>query len=206
MLCDQFGWNHPSGYGEEDVKWNVFSLFCLYLPLKNACPFIKTYIVTFIHSTKYAFMPSLIEVGPVVLVIQIFKSCWCILTILKWSYLHPQKIISTKFDSNWPSGSGDLKNLSDVNETDGTGTYLSWCWWDWLGRELLSHPRAWTPQSVTPACSADPGGWRCWPLGARSDSGCWCWGAARCWWCWCWQCSAVDFQSCYLGLQIITGT
>lgn len=84
-------------------------------------------------------------------------------------------------------------------------TYLSWCWWGWWGQGQLSRPQAWRLRSGTPACSADSGGWRCWPLEVHSGSGCWYWGAVRCWWCWCLLCFVVDHSGCwnyYLCLKV----
>ena len=37
MICAKFGWNWPSGYGEEEFKISLvyFLLFCNYLPLEK---------------------------------------------------------------------------------------------------------------------------------------------------------------------------
>ena len=117
MFCVKFGWNWPSGSGEQNFIYfvNVFSLFLSYLPLEKSGPFIWTnlnplhlsmlcakfdwnwpsgfgedflnlsmyfcYIViiypwkawalsyeqTWIPFTQGCFLPSLVEIGPVVL-------------------------------------------------------------------------------------------------------------------------------------------
>ena len=56
MLCAKFGWNWPSGSGEEDFFniVNVLSLFCNYLPVEKGLD---------LHIKKWirCFVPSLVE-------------------------------------------------------------------------------------------------------------------------------------------------
>ena len=63
ILCAKFCWNWPSGFGEEDFK-NLSMYFCNFViisPWKRAEPFIWT------PFTLGWFVPSLVEIGPVVL-------------------------------------------------------------------------------------------------------------------------------------------
>ena len=61
MHCTMFCWIWPSGSGEnKNLNFvNVFSLFANFLPLEKGGS-------SWIHSTKGCFVPSLIEVGPVI--------------------------------------------------------------------------------------------------------------------------------------------
>ena len=66
MLFAKFGWNWLRGSGKEDFfKFvNVFSLFCNYLPLKKERG--PSFEQTWIPFTQGCFVPSLVEIGPVV--------------------------------------------------------------------------------------------------------------------------------------------
>ena len=65
MHCTKFCWIWPSGSGEEIFLYfvNVYSIFANYLPLEKGGSSCEQ---TWIHSTKGCFVPSLIEVGPVI--------------------------------------------------------------------------------------------------------------------------------------------
>ena len=62
MHCAMFGWNWPSGSGEEDFFnfVNVFLLFHNYLPLEKGG-------ALHLNKIQESFVPSLVEIGPVVL-------------------------------------------------------------------------------------------------------------------------------------------
>ena len=66
MLCAKFGWNWPSGSGEEDFK--ISSMYFRYLviisPWKRAEPFIWMNLNPF---SQGCFVPSLVEIAPVAL-------------------------------------------------------------------------------------------------------------------------------------------
>ena len=64
MICAKFGWNWPSGSGEEDfVNLSMYyRYFVIISPWKRA----RTFIWTNLHS-QGCFVPSLVEIGPVVL-------------------------------------------------------------------------------------------------------------------------------------------
>ena len=66
MLCAKFGWNWPSSSGEEDflISSMYFRYFLIISPWKRAGPFIWTNLIPF---TQECFVPSLVEIGPVVL-------------------------------------------------------------------------------------------------------------------------------------------
>ena len=66
MHCAKFGWNWPSGSGEEDFLnfVNVFLLFGNFPLWKRAGPSLEQMWIPFIHGW---FVPSLVEIGPVVL-------------------------------------------------------------------------------------------------------------------------------------------
>ena len=70
ILCAKFGWNMPSGSGEEDLlKLSMYFQFHNYLPLEKNWPFTWTNLNPF---TQGLIMPSLVEIGPVVLEKKIF--------------------------------------------------------------------------------------------------------------------------------------
>ena len=66
MLCAKFGWNWPSGSGEEDFKMSsmYFRYFVIISLGKGRGP---SFEQTWIPFTQGCFVPSLIEIGPVVL-------------------------------------------------------------------------------------------------------------------------------------------
>ena len=66
MLCAMFGWNWPSGSGEEDFKYFQYNFtISLLFPLgKGRGP---SFEQTSFPSTQGCFVPSLVEIGPVVL-------------------------------------------------------------------------------------------------------------------------------------------
>ena len=74
MLCAKIVWNWLSGSGEEDFFYFVFDVFLLfrnYLPLEKG-------VVLHLYKlkspfTQGCFVPSLVEIGPVVLEEKIFK-------------------------------------------------------------------------------------------------------------------------------------
>ena len=63
MLFVKFGWNWPSGFGEEDFK----KMFNIILHFRYNLPLEKGVKQTWISSTQGCFEPSLVEIGPVVL-------------------------------------------------------------------------------------------------------------------------------------------
>ena len=63
MFCSKFGWNWPIGSGEEDLKIYFHSFVIISLWKRMRSLFEKTWI-PFI---KGCFVPSLVEIGPVVL-------------------------------------------------------------------------------------------------------------------------------------------
>ena len=74
MLCGKFGWNWPSGSGEEDfLFFNVFSLFRYYLPVEKGWgPHLNELeslspMDALWGFTQGCFVASLVEIGPVVL-------------------------------------------------------------------------------------------------------------------------------------------
>ena len=76
-LC-QFGWNWPSGSGEEVflIPSVYFCYFLIISPWKRAGPFIWTNLNP-LHP-RLCFGPSVVEIGSVVLERKIFKFCQCI--------------------------------------------------------------------------------------------------------------------------------
>ena len=66
-LCGMFGWNWPSGSGEDFQKLSIFFTFLLISPLrKRARSFIWKKLNPFNLIQGYS-VPSLVEIGPVVL-------------------------------------------------------------------------------------------------------------------------------------------
>ena len=83
MLCAKFGWKWLSGFGEEyfwilSVYFHYFVIVCLG---NSRGPFIW---IPFIQG---CFVPSLVEIGSVVLERKIFNFCQCILAISQLSPL-----------------------------------------------------------------------------------------------------------------------
>ena len=66
MLCAKFGWNWPSGSGEEDflISSMYFRFFVIISPWKRAWPIIRTNWNSF---AQECFVPSFVEIGSVVL-------------------------------------------------------------------------------------------------------------------------------------------
>ena len=66
MLCAKFGWNWPSGSGEEDflISSMYFHHFVIISPLKGRDP---SFEQTWIPFTQEYFVPNLVEIDPVVL-------------------------------------------------------------------------------------------------------------------------------------------
>ena len=117
MLCAKFGWKWLSGSGEEDflILSKYFRYFVIICPWKRTGPFI------WIPFIKGCFVPSLVEIGPVVLgknflnFINAFSPFFFIIFVWKrtWPFiwtdlnlLHP-RMLYAKFVWNWPSGSGE---------------------------------------------------------------------------------------------------
>ena len=71
MLCDKFGWNWLSGSGEEFflISSMYFHYFVIISPWKRAGP---SFEQTWIPFTQGCFVPSLVEIGSVVLQKKIF--------------------------------------------------------------------------------------------------------------------------------------
>ena len=91
MLCAKFGWNWPSGFGEENflISKMYFRYFIIISHLnKLESP-----------SSKRCFVPSLVEIGPVVLQKTIFIFRQCLFFISPLSPLG--KGIGTLFELTW---------------------------------------------------------------------------------------------------------
>ena len=73
IFCAKFGWNWPSGYGEKD--FNKFHQCIFTISLLS--PLGKVYGPSFEHNwipfIQGCFLPSLVEIGPVVMELKIFK-------------------------------------------------------------------------------------------------------------------------------------
>ena len=125
MLCAKFGWNWPSGSGEEDFLnfVNLFSLFLNYLPSKKGGALHLKKIKT--PSTKNQDWWKLAEWfwrRRFLKFVNIFSQFCNYLPLEKGRTLHLKKnlnplhpkIICAKFGWNWPSTSGeeDFLNLS----------------------------------------------------------------------------------------------
>ena len=69
ILCAKFGWDWLSGSREEDFLnfVNVFSLFRNYLPLEKDGALHLNELANLNPFTQGCFVPSLVEIGPVVL-------------------------------------------------------------------------------------------------------------------------------------------
>ena len=80
MLCTKIGWNWPSGSGRKDflILSMYFHYFVIISPWKRAGP---SFEQTWIPFTQGYFVPSLFEIGSVVLEKKIFKFCQCIFAI-----------------------------------------------------------------------------------------------------------------------------
>ena len=75
MLSAMFGWNLPSGSGEKHffiISSMYFRYFVIIFPWKRVGPFIWTNFNTF-EFTEESFVPSLFEIGPMVLEEKIFS-------------------------------------------------------------------------------------------------------------------------------------
>ena len=66
MHCAKFGWDWPSGSGEDFlISINVFLLFCNYLPFEKGT---ALYLIKFLNlCTQGWFVQSSVEIGPMVL-------------------------------------------------------------------------------------------------------------------------------------------
>ena len=132
MLCAKFGWNWLSGYGEEDflILSMYFHYFVIISPSKRVGP---SFEQTWIPFTQGCFVPSLVEIGPVVLEKKIFKFHQCIFAICViispwkragpfiWTNLNPLhlRMLCAKFGWNWFSGSGEEDENVKSLQTDG---------------------------------------------------------------------------------------
>ena len=102
MRCAKLGLKFPSGSGEEDFKkfFNImyFLIFCNYLHFEKGMTLHlkKKYWIIF---TQECFVPTFVEVGPVVLEKKIFNSCQFIFFISQlsaiWDGLGPS------FEQTW---------------------------------------------------------------------------------------------------------
>ena len=88
MLCAQFGWNWPKGSWEEEFL-NFFNVFSIFRNSLLGPSFEQTWILY----TKGCFVPSLVEIGPVVLEKKIFKFCQCIFAISQLSTLGKGRVL-----------------------------------------------------------------------------------------------------------------
>ena len=106
MLCAKFGWNWLSGSGEEDFLnfVNLFLLFLNYLPLEKGGGG-PSFEQTWIPFTQGCFVPTLVEIGPVVLEKKTFKYFQHIFTFSLLSSLGKGR--GTSFEQTWiPSNQG----------------------------------------------------------------------------------------------------
>ena len=119
MICAKFDWNWPSGSGEEDFLNSsiYFHYFVIISPWKRIGP---SYEKTRILFTQGYFVPSFVEIDPLILEKKILKfvnvfSQFCnylpleqdrALHFNKLESLHP-KMICAKCGWDWPSGSGE---------------------------------------------------------------------------------------------------
>ena len=98
MLFFQFFWNWFTFSGEEDF-FNLSMYFCNFVitsPWKGRGP---SFEQTWIFFTKGYFMPSFLEIVPLVLKKMIFQLCQCILAILKLSPLGKER--GPSFEQTW---------------------------------------------------------------------------------------------------------
>ena len=65
ILCVMFGWNWPSGSGEDFQKFFLYSICCYYLPLEKGQ--VPSFKINLIPLTQGCSMPSLVKFGLVVL-------------------------------------------------------------------------------------------------------------------------------------------
>ena len=130
MLWTKFGWNWPSGFGEDFFNFvNVFSLFRNYLPLEKGGPFIWTNLNP-LHprmlcakfgcnwlsgSEEEDFLISLMYFRFFVII-----SPWKRVGPFIWRNLNPlyPRIRCFKFGWNWPSGSGEEDEKFSTTTTD----------------------------------------------------------------------------------------
>ena len=82
MLCAKFGWNWPSGSGEEDFQiYSIENINSLLSPLvKGKCP---SFEQTLIPSTQGCFVPSLVEIGSVILEMKILKNAVKVVSLFR---------------------------------------------------------------------------------------------------------------------------
>ena len=99
MLCAKFGWTWPSCSGEDDFS----NLLMYFRNFEIISPWIRngpSFEQTWIPFTQGYFVPSLVEIDPVVLEKKIFQICQCIsqfrnyLSLEKGEALHLNKIES----------------------------------------------------------------------------------------------------------------
>ena len=65
MLCAKFDWNWPSGFGEDFLNLSMY--FCYIVIISPWKGWTLSYEQTWIPFTQGCFVPSLVEIGPVVL-------------------------------------------------------------------------------------------------------------------------------------------
>ena len=126
MLCAKFSWNWPSGSGEDFWIFSMyFRYFVIISPWKRAGPINWS---TWIPFTQGCFVPSLVEIGSVVLEKKIFNissmyfhyfviiSSWKRAWPFIWKNLNPlqARMLCSKFGWNWPSGSTEENQISSM--------------------------------------------------------------------------------------------
>ena len=110
MICVKFDWKWPCGSGEGDFSNSsmYFHYFVIISPWKRQSP-------SFEQSWIRCIVPSLVEIGQVVLEKKISKICQCIFAIISlWKRMEPfiwtnlnfllPRMPCAKFGWNWPSG------------------------------------------------------------------------------------------------------
>ena len=99
MICEKFGWNWPSGSGEEDFL-NLSMFFRNFIIISSWKRRGRSFEQTQTPSIQKC-VPSLVETAPVFLDRKIFKICWCIFGISKLFPL--KKMRGPSFEQTWIS-------------------------------------------------------------------------------------------------------
>ena len=73
MLCAKFGWNWPSGSGEEVEFFLILSMYFCYFEINSPWKRGASFEQTWIPLAQGCIVPSLVKIGPEVLEKKIFK-------------------------------------------------------------------------------------------------------------------------------------
>ena len=124
MLCAKFGWNWPSRFKKIlQFRQCFFCYFNILCTCKRAWPLLEQ---TWIPFNSVCFVPSLVEISPVVLEKKIFKFFQYIFAISlkrvwllnKFEFPSP-RMLCAKFGWNWTSGFGEEDENGRSLQTDG---------------------------------------------------------------------------------------